>query len=158
VQGGVVVTGATQSSDFPVTGNARQRVFSGDSSAMPNGSLDTFVAHFSTSGDRLYSSYFGIADKREYGTAVAADSGGTVGIALAGLTNSCMLRYEIASQTLSEECWKLVLNDPLALTFVLFRGWWSRRWPASAITQAPQSSGYGTNTFRYAGRWSQQVP
>jgi hypothetical protein len=65
------VTGATQSHDFPVSSNAYQPAFSGDSTRVPNGALDAFIAHFRSSGENVYTTYFGSIDQRELGVAAA---------------------------------------------------------------------------------------
>jgi uncharacterized protein (TIGR03437 family) len=114
---GVVITGATQSVDFPASANAHQASFSGDSTRVPNGALDAFVAHFRNSGERVYTSYFGSANQREYGTAVAA-SESEVAVALAGRSGSCLLHYDASASKLTEECFQLALRDPLSLAFV----------------------------------------
>ena len=168
VQGAVVVTGATQSSDFPVSANAAQTLFSGDSTAMPNGALDAFLVQFSNSGERLYSSYFGIRDWQEYGTSVAVSGDGMVGVALTGRPGSCMLRYEVASHALTEECWKLALNNPLALAFV--KGMWVAAGrtmqghevpgvnPVPRLAVAPLR-GFGDNSGPVVvGLWNEYIP
>lgn len=86
------------------------------------GALDAFLIHLSNSGERLYASYSGIRDRQEFGTSVAVNASGMVGVALTGRPGACMLRYEIASQALTEDCWKLVINNPLALASV--NGMW----------------------------------
>ncbi|MDD3071945.1 MAG: hypothetical protein PHX88_12215 [Methanoculleus horonobensis] len=74
--GGVWVAGGTYSSDFPVT-NAYQ--------STPGGSEDVFVAHFSSSGTLLSSTYLGGGDS-DSGSALAGDGAG--GVWVTGKTGS----------------------------------------------------------------------
>jgi hypothetical protein len=64
--GNAYVTGYTQSSDFPVTGNAFQQTYGGDG--------DAFVTKLNQSGSSLdYSTYLG-GSSYEYGYAITVDS------------------------------------------------------------------------------------
>ncbi len=88
-QGNAYVTGGTNSRDFPVTPAAFQPVFGGTGgSSLPPFSRpagDGFVAKLGPSGNLVYSSYLGGADK-DQGYAVAVDSSGTASVA--GATSS----------------------------------------------------------------------
>lgn len=64
--GNVYVTGETSSTDFPTT-NASQGINAG--------TADAFVAKFSTSGTRLYSTYLG-ANNYDTGNGIVADTAG----------------------------------------------------------------------------------
>ncbi len=119
---GVIVTGATQSSDFPMSADAHQPAYSGDITGLPDAALDAFIVDFAISGERRYATYYGNVNVRDYGTAAALGTNGTVGIALAGRTESCAVHYEPVSRNIREECFQLGLNDPLALVFA--NGMW----------------------------------
>jgi photosystem II stability/assembly factor-like uncharacterized protein len=75
--GEAAVTGATQSSDFPVTVDALRR--------SPGGRDDAFLTQFEAAGGLRYSTYLG-RPSDDYGQAVAVDSTGVV--VVAGYTNS----------------------------------------------------------------------
>lgn len=72
--GNAYVTGVTDSSDFPATAGAFQKV-----SASP-GAEDAFVIKFSSSGTVLYASYLG-GSSNDAGYAIAVDSSGATYVA-----------------------------------------------------------------------------
>ena len=76
--GGVWVAGYTRSSNFPVTADAFQGSHNG-------GTIDAFVARFSSTGALLYSTYLG-GSGRDNGNALAPDGAG--GVWVAGDTSS----------------------------------------------------------------------
>jgi uncharacterized protein (TIGR03437 family) len=77
--GNAYVTGSTQSSDFPVTANAVQKKYAGGTSPLagadPAG--DAFVARYSASGARQWSTYLG-GSARDIAEAIAVDAAGNV--------------------------------------------------------------------------------
>lgn len=168
VGSGIVVTGATQSADFPTSSNAAQSVFSDTAIAMPSSTLDAFVTHFSSSGQRVYSTYFGIKGAREAGVAAVRDGTDTVAIALSGRPGSCVLRYDAIASSLREECFRLGMYDPFGLTNV------NGRWIAAGrtmqghevpgVTVAPRVvvkplAGIGDNSGPIVvGTWNEYIP
>jgi len=80
--GAVVVTGTTESNDFPVSANAAEPVFLG-------GDNDAFISVFSNDlSTRLGSSYYGSTD-RDSGAGIVAQNNGD--LVLVGLSNSLSL-------------------------------------------------------------------
>ncbi len=70
--GDVVITGCTQSSDFPVTSGAFQTVYGGMS--------DAFVVKFNSDGVRLWATYYGGStyENRPYNGSIATDNAGNI--------------------------------------------------------------------------------
>jgi len=68
--GNIVVTGSTQSLDFPVTAGAVQPTFGG-------GVEDVFVVKFDSTGDTLWATYYGGVDG-EHGQGVAVDGNNNI--------------------------------------------------------------------------------
>jgi hypothetical protein len=79
--GEVLVTGTTQSTNFPVTPDAWHRMHAG-------GTSDVFVSRFDASGVLQYSTYLG-GQGADYGRAIAVDSTGA--IIVTGYTDSTEL-------------------------------------------------------------------
>lgn len=128
VDGGAVITGATQSANFPVSANAHQATYAGVP-AMPNSMLDAFVVHMNSAGERVYATYFG-ENASEGGTAVVVDDQSGVSIALRGRRGSCVLRYDPRAYTIREECFHLTIQDPFGIVFA------NGRWIAAGNTKA----------------------
>jgi uncharacterized protein (TIGR03437 family) len=98
--GNAYVTGWTDSSDFPLTGNPLQPIFGGDGGqGLYIFYGDAFLAVVNPTGTALlYSSYFGgNADDEAYG--LALDSGGNVYVAGNSISNSLKTTSNAAQKT-----------------------------------------------------------
>jgi uncharacterized protein (TIGR03437 family) len=75
-QGRMVITGSTQSVDFPVSPGAPQQQYGGGSE-MPGATSDAFIVRLNERGERMWATYFG-RDEREYAGAVAIGPAGSI--------------------------------------------------------------------------------
>ncbi len=75
-QGRMVITGSTQSEDFPISPDAPQRQYGGGL-AMPGATSDAFVVRLNEHGERMWATYFG-RDTRESAGAAAIGPGGRI--------------------------------------------------------------------------------
>ncbi len=73
-QGRMVITGSTQSEDFPVSPDAPQRQYGGGL-AMPGATSDAFVVRLNERGERMWATYFGRDTGESAGAVVIGPNG-----------------------------------------------------------------------------------
>jgi len=93
-KGNAFFTGYTGSTDFPVTSLAYDTLFGGTG----NGGLDAFVIKVSSTGQKLWCTYFGGASKEEMGRSlVLFKKNGIQYVIVAGLTKSLSNNFPLVS-------------------------------------------------------------
>ncbi|MEZ5356884.1 MAG: hypothetical protein R2762_29955 [Bryobacteraceae bacterium] len=123
--GRLVVTGATQSEDFPVTANALQRSYGGGT-PIPGAASDAFAVRFDERGAVMWSTYFG-REERESAGAVMLGPANRVYAEIAGAIRP-VLRNRPAS--VCEPSFGLLALDAATGTIVDYYA----QWPASSFS------------------------
>jgi hypothetical protein len=99
-QGNIIVTGATMSSDFPITSDAYQ-------SSISSNHRDNFIAKYNSSGQMTYATYFG-----------GSDSDDSYGLATDSVGNMIITGKTLSTDFPTTNAWKANYNNSMVDGFV----------------------------------------